>query len=135
MMQKILIVEDNRDCRDLFSVVLRRLGYEVLEAESGRVAIEMVSSELPDLVVMDVTLPEMSGIEATAWIKSNPFTCHISVLICSAVESDQTIAKALRIGVAEFLTKPLGMGSLREVIQRYLPPAVDPSTTAPSLES
>jgi CheY-like chemotaxis protein len=121
MRQKVLLVEDNLDCRELFSLVLRRLGYEVLEAESGPAAIEKAASELPGLVVMDLTLPGMNGIEATAWIKSNPFTCHIPVLICSGAESNQTIAKALTIGAAEFLTKPLGMDSLREVLQRYLP--------------
>jgi two-component system cell cycle response regulator len=120
MMGRILLVEDNADCRELFSVVIRRLGYEVLEAESGPSAIEKASSELPDLIVMDVTLPGMNGIEATAWIKSNPFTCHIPVIMCSAVQSDQTIAKALKIGAAEFLTKPVGMDSLREMLHRYL---------------
>ena len=133
MRQKVLLVEDHRDCRDLFSVVLRHLGYQVLEAESGPAAMEKASSELPDLILMDVCLPGMSGIEATTWIKSNPFTCHIPVLMCSAMQSEQAIAKALTIGAVEFLTKPVSPDSLREVIFKYLSPPADPSTTAPSL--
>ena len=123
MTQKILLVEDNPDCRDLFAIVIRRLGYQVIEAESGTGALEQASSELPDLILMDVSLPRMSGIEATARIKSNPFTCHIPVIMCSASHSEQTVAKALRVGAAEFLKKPVSMDALREVIERYLPSA------------
>jgi len=127
MMQKVLLVEDNRDCRDLFSVIVRSLGYQVVEAESGPAALEKASSEQPDLILMDVSLPGMNGIEATAWIKSNPFTCHIPVVMCSALQSEQTVAKALRIGAAEFLIKPVSPDSLREVLHSYLPSAVDAS--------
>jgi CheY-like chemotaxis protein len=132
MMRRILLVEDNADSRELFSLVIRRLGYEVLEAESGPAALEKVSSELPDLILMDVSLPGMNGIEATAWIKSNPFTCHIPVLICSAWQNQETVAKALTSGAVEFLMKPVSPDSLREVLGRYLGSAegkgVDPIT-------
>ena len=124
-MGRILLVEDNADCRDLFSFVIRRLGYEVLEAESGPAAIEKTLSELPDLVIMDITLPGMNGIEATAWIKSNPFTYHIPVLVCSAWQREQTVAKALTSGAVEFLMKPVSLDSLCEALRRYLPNAVD----------
>ena len=122
-MQKVLVAEDNRDCRDLFSVVIRRLGYQVLEAESGTAAVEKTFNELPDLVLSDVSLPGMSGIKATAWIKNNPVTCRIPVIICSAFPGEQILNEALKAGAAEVLTKPLSPASLREVLHSYLPSA------------
>jgi CheY-like chemotaxis protein len=122
MIRKILLVEDNADSRELFSLVIRRLGYEVLEADSGPAALEKASSELPDLILMDISLPGMNGIEATAWIKSNPFTCHTPVLMCSAWQNQQTIDKALTSGAAEFLMKPVTPDALRAILARYLGP-------------
>ena len=126
-MQKVLVVEDNPDCRDLLAVVIKKSGYQVIEAENGRAALEKASSEMPDLILMDVSLPGMNGIEATAWIKSNPFTCHIPVLTCSAWLSKQTVAKALNTGAVEFLMKPVSPASLREVIHKYLSLAIQAS--------
>jgi len=121
MMQKVPLVEDNRDCRDLFSIIIRRLGYRVVEAESGTAAVEKTYNELPDLVLMDVSLPGMNGIKATARIKSNPVTCCIPVVMCSALHSEQIVHEALSAGAAEFVSKPVSVDSLREVLQTYLP--------------
>ncbi|HZA52766.1 MAG TPA: response regulator [Candidatus Udaeobacter sp.] len=81
MKRKILIVEDNDDCRELLAMCIKRLGYEVCEAVTGIEAIEQASAMHPDLIMMDLNLPEMSGAKATALLKANPGTTDIPVIV------------------------------------------------------
>ena len=87
-MPKLLLVEDNEMNRDMLSRRLRRRGYEVVTAEDGQVGVDMASSETPDLILMDMSLPGLDGWEATRQIKSVPETQGIPVFrvqILSAV--------------------------------------------------
>ncbi|PYR96397.1 MAG: hypothetical protein DMG16_27940, partial [Acidobacteria bacterium] len=82
--KKILIVEDNNDCRELFVQLVNRLGYDTIEAVSGTGVINLASKLHPDLILMDLNLPEMGGGEATARLKANRSTKDISVIISTA---------------------------------------------------
>ncbi len=79
--KKILIVEDNADLRDLLTIVIRRLGHEVAIAITGEEAVEHASAMKPDLILMDIGLPNLNGVEATKQIKADPTTKHIPVVI------------------------------------------------------
>jgi CheY-like chemotaxis protein len=119
--KKILVVDDNDDCRALLSLCISRFGYEVFEAATAREAVERVTAVHPDLIMMDLSLPGMSGEEATTCLKANPTTREIPVLISTAFIAGTQINRALEAGASEVLHKPLDLLRLREVLSRYLP--------------
>lgn len=120
--QKILIVEDNCDCRELLAVVLRRSGYEVTEAATGLAAVDQASAILPDLILMDLGLPGITGDEATARLKANPSTKDIPVIVNTAFHKGALVERAIAVGAAEILHKPISFQALHEVVRRYLSP-------------
>jgi len=117
---KILVVEDNSDCRELLAIVLRRSGYEVAEAATGLAAVEQASATHPDLILMDLGLPGISGDEATARIKADPSTRDIPVIVNTAFNNGPLVERALAVGAAEIMHKPISFEVLREVVGRYL---------------
>jgi CheY-like chemotaxis protein len=119
--KKILVVDDKDDCRALLSLCINLLGYEVFEAATAREAVDRVTTIHPDLIMMDLSLPGMSGEEATTCLKANPATREIPVLISIAVTAATQINRALETGAAEILHKPLDLLMLREVLSTYLP--------------
>ena len=119
-MKKILIVEDNSDCRELLALVLRRSGYEIAEAATGLEAIEQAAATHPDLILMDLGLPGITGDEATARLKADPATKDIPVIVNTAFHKGTLIDRAIAVGAAEILHKPISFEALREVVRRYL---------------
>ena len=117
---KILIVEDNNECRDLVAKLINRIGYEVIEADSGKEAIGKACEMLPDLILMDMSLPDMTGDKIIARLKANPATRDIPLIITAALLERTVRNHALRAGAAEILEKPFSIPTLREVLDRYL---------------
>lgn len=117
---KILIVEDHPDSREILVFQLRHMGYEAIEAASGPEGIEKALGYSPDLVIMDLGLPGMNGIEATVKLKQDPKTTHIPVIAYTAWKDQNHKDRALGAGMAEFLTKPTPPKVLEEVLQRVL---------------
>lgn len=120
MSAKILIVEDHQDSREILRIQVRALGYEVIEAVNGEEAIEKARVEGPHLIIMDLGLPVMNGIEATIKLKQDPRTASIPVVAYTAWSKDQFEVRAREAGVIEFLAKPTPPTVLREVLQRVL---------------
>ena len=118
MPAKVLIVEDHPDSRQLLSIQIERLGYEVIEAGSGEEAIEKALAEDPELIIMDLVLPGMNGIEAAVVLKHNLKTSRIPIIAHSAWKEEKE--KALRAGMVEFLLKPTPTNVFRQVLQRIL---------------
>jgi len=121
MATRILLVEDNEFNRDMLSDRLQRKGYEVIAAEDGEKGIECALSELPDLILMDLSLPIISGWEATQQIKSNPKTHHIPVIALTAHAMVGDREKALQAGCDDYDTKPIEFARLLEKIGKLLP--------------
>jgi len=119
-MRKILLVEDNDLNRDMLSRRLSRRGYEVLVAVDGAQGIEMARSLTPDLILMDVGLPGIDGLEATRRLKAEPGTSTIPVvaLTANAMAGDQE--EALAAGCDEYDTKPVDITRLVGKIQALL---------------
>ena len=84
MRYKVLVVEDNTDCRELFATIIRHLGFEVVEADDGEIGVQKALSEKPDLIFMDIGMPSMSGIEATVCLRESAVTKNVPVIICTA---------------------------------------------------
>jgi CheY-like chemotaxis protein len=119
--KKILVVDDNDDCRTLLSLCINRFGYEVFQAATAREAVDRAEVVHPDLIMMDLSLPGMSGEEATTCLKANPATRKIPVLISTAFAAGTQVNRALEAGASEVLHKPLDLLKLREVLSKYLP--------------
>ena len=118
--KKILIVEDNNDWRDLLAQFISLFGYDAIQANSGREAIGKAFEMHPDLILMDMYLPDIAGDEITARLKANPATRGIPVIITTALLERTTRNHALHAGAAQILEKPFGMPTLREVLDRHL---------------
>ena len=118
--KKILLVEDNHDVRALLALFMKRLGYTVLEAATGLEAIDLASTVQPDLIMMDLRLPEMNGAETTARLKANPSTRDIPLLVITASGASIDRRRALDAGAAEILLKPIDVTTLSNVLRRYL---------------
>lgn len=120
MSAKLLIVEDHEDSREILKVQLEALGYEVIEAASGEEGLEKAFVETPRLIIMDIGLPGINGIETTAKLKGNPKTAHIPVVAHTAWKEEDYREKAEKAGMVAFLTKPSPPKVIKEVIQRFL---------------
>ena len=122
-MPKILLVEDNEMNRDMLSRRLKRRGYEVVIAINGAAGVEMASSEVPDLILMDMSLPVMDGWEATKNIKAAPDTESIPIIALTAHAMSGDREKALAAGCDDYDTKPIELSRLLSKIQSFLPAA------------
>lgn len=117
---KILIVEDHPDSRDILAIQLRLMSYEVIEAVDGQEGIEKAEAENPNLIIMDLGLPGINGIETTVRLKQNSKTAHIPVIALTAWQEQDYKDKALQAGMAGFLSKPTPPRILRDAIERCL---------------
>jgi CheY-like chemotaxis protein len=117
-MCRILLVEDNELNRDMLKRRLTHRGHEVILAANGRQGIEVARSEKPDLVLMDLSLPEMDGWQATRLLKNDAGTCAIPVVALTAHAMLGDREKALEAGCDDFATKPVDLPLLLETIGR-----------------
>jgi two-component system, cell cycle response regulator DivK len=117
---KILLVEDNEMNRDMLSRRLERYGYSVVTAHDGQQGHAMASSEAPDLILMDIGLPEMDGWEVTRLLKSNKETLHIPIIALTAHAMVSDRQKAFESGCDDYDTKPVEFTRLREKIDNLL---------------
>jgi two-component system cell cycle response regulator DivK len=118
--KKILVVEDNNDQRELLMKILNHFGYDVIEAGSGTAAINQASDAHPDIILMDMNLPEMTGDQIAACLKANPATRDIPVVFTTAFLLQALKNRARFAGTAEILQKPFSLITLREILDRYL---------------
>jgi two-component system cell cycle response regulator DivK len=118
---KILYVEDNDDNVYMLKNRLSRAGFIVLIAPDGMQGIAMATSEQPDLILMDLTLPDIDGEEATRRIKAHPATKHIPVIALTAHAMSGDREKAMAAGCDDFDTKPVDMPRLLEKIAAFKP--------------
>jgi len=109
----VLIIEDDITNRELFRACLTKCGYLVLEAEDGRNGLSVAEGSSPDIIIMDVMMPVMDGIECTRRLKANPKTQDIPVIIVSAKESGADTLAGLDAGADEYLTKPIRTAELQ----------------------
>lgn len=119
-MPRILLVEDNEMNRDMLSRRLERYGYSVITAPDGRQGHAMAASEAPDLILMDVGLPEMDGWEVTRLLKSNESTRYIPIVALTAHVMQSDREKAFQSGCDDYDTKPIEFSRLREKIENLL---------------
>jgi len=119
-MAKILLVEDNEMNRDMLSRRLMRKEHDVITAEDGRIAIEMAHSESPDIILMDMSLPEIDGWEATRRLKASDVTKGIPIIALTAHAMSGDREKAMAAGSNDYDTKPVDFPRLMSKINALL---------------
>ncbi len=119
-MAKILIAEDEPDIRELVAFTLRFAGYEVATATNGEEAVQMTARENPDLILMDVRMPRMTGYDACRAIKADPRFKDIPVVFLSAKGQESEIKAGLEAGAEEYLLKPFAPDQLTERVREIL---------------
>lgn len=117
---KILLVEDNETIRNAFAILLEDSGYRISQAGSGREALERAAADLPDLILMDLGLPDTNGLDVTRQLKADPTTRDTVVVAITgrALETDQ--AACLAAGCAGYLAKPIDTSELLRRIPEFL---------------
>jgi two-component system cell cycle response regulator DivK len=119
-MPKVLLIEDNEMNRDMLSRRLARRGFDVLMAVDGRQGVQMAKSEMPDLILMDMSLPVLDGWEATRQIKAEPSTKSIPVIALTAHAMAGDRDKSLQAGCDDYDTKPIELLRLLDKMDRLL---------------
>ena len=128
MAKKILIIEDQAQLRCMLALALRYMNYEPLEAEDGYAGIQTSLKEHPDLVLLDLGLPGMSGIDTARKIKENPQTGEIPIVALTGWEPRQFETQTRQVGMAAYLQKPVSIATIIEQIESLTPP----NTSQPS---
>jgi two-component system, cell cycle response regulator DivK len=118
--KKILIVEDNELNMKLFHDLLEVHGYETLQTKDGREALQLAREHRPDLILMDIQLPEVSGLEVTKWIKADDELKSIPVIAVTAFAMKGDEEKIRSGGCEAYIAKPISVNSFLETIQTVL---------------
>lgn len=119
MMNKILVIEDDSQTLQLLEFLLKRAGFEVMAATDGKEGVRK-SLLKPDLIIIDIMLPRMSGLEVIVKIKDNADTRKIPILILSALGQEEFVSAALKKGADEYITKPFSTGFITAEVKRLL---------------
>ncbi len=118
--KKVLVVEDQASFREFLHVTLAKLGLEVSTALTGKIALTKAKEFAPDLILLDVMLPDMDGYEVCRMMRENPHLALIPIIFVSAVGSDKHIQRAMAAGATDYLVKPLSMDDVKALVNRYL---------------
>ncbi|MFA5515864.1 MAG: response regulator [Desulfuromonadales bacterium] len=117
---KILIVEDEESLLKLESILLTSKGFDVKGVPNGQAALDSIAEEPPDLVLLDIMLPEIDGFEVCRRIKADPVTKHLPVIMLTAKKSREDMARGEKVGADWYITKPFKSAMVIETIQRFL---------------
>jgi two-component system, cell cycle response regulator DivK len=120
---RILIAEDHPDNREMLTRRLERRGYEVRCAENGAEAVDMAKASLPDLILMDISMPVMSGIEATKMLRQTPDTAAVKIVALTAHAMESARRECMEAGCDDFATKPVDFAGLIALIEKHAPVA------------
>ena len=119
-MAKILVAEDEKDIRELVAFTLRFAGFDVLLAVNGVEAVDLAEAEQPDLIILDVRMPKMTGYEACRQLKENSRTSDIPVVFLSAKGQEMEIQQGLDSGAVEYILKPFAPDELTDQVRDIL---------------
>ena len=116
--QKVLVVEDNELNMKLFRDLLDAFGYETVECRDGSQVIDLAREVSPALIIMDIQLPEVSGLDITRWVKDDPQLSHIPVLAVTAFAMRADEQRVMEAGCEAYLSKPIQISSFMRAVDR-----------------
>jgi len=117
---KILVADDNQQIRMLVGAALRSLGHQLLEAVDGEAAVETAVREKPDLVLLDVNMPKLSGFEVLGFLRRRPETAGIKVIMLTTAAQKTDLKHGVDLGCNDYVTKPFDPKLLRETVEAVL---------------
>ena len=118
----VLLVEDNEDNLVVYRTILEHVGYNVIEARDGEEGVEAAKRELPDLILMDISIPKMDGWEATQRLKADAETRDIPIVALTAHALEEDRQKAVQAGCDGYLAKPVEPRRVVQEVERFLGP-------------
>ena len=121
---KILVIEDHKDIR-LYLKVLFSANYTVILAENGEEGVRMARKEMPDIILSDVMMPVMNGFECTRILKEDVKTCHIPIILLTALVGDMDVVKGIEYGADDYIAKPFNPDVLRSKVKRLIKSRMD----------
>jgi two-component system alkaline phosphatase synthesis response regulator PhoP len=116
----VLIVEDEPDAAELFAEMMRVSGFRVLKTSSSTPALNLIATERPDIIILDIMMPEISGLDILRRMRQDPELATIPVIVVSAKSTPADIKIGLEAGAFTYLTKPIGFLELKEAVERAL---------------
>ncbi len=122
MAKKILIVEDYPATSEMMANLMKMEGFEAMIASDGMAGLKAAGSWHPDLILLDIMMPEMDGFEVCEKLKKNPETANIPVVIVSVRAADESVRKGRATGAVDYIPKPFDPFKLIELVKKYLPP-------------
>ena len=131
MKKKILIVEDNEDSLEILGLRVTAIGYQVIKARNSKEAIAFAEAEGPDLIFMDMELPDVDGVKTTTILRQNPKTSRIPVVALTAWMSELWREKASKVGIVNYLLKPVSPQTLKQTIEQFTNGSPSPADNRP----
>ncbi|WP_458068847.1 response regulator [Rhodanobacter sp. BL-MT-08] len=122
-MARILIVDDSPSQLLGIKRIVEKLGHEAFSAEDGAAGVEVAKQELPDLILMDVVMPNLNGFQATRTISKNPETAHIPIILVTTKDQETDKVWGMRQGAKAYVTKPIKEEDLVKTLNEFLPGA------------
>ena len=119
-MKRILIVEDNEDNMYLIGFIVKKRGYEVVEARNGQEGVEYAMKKKPDLILMDIQLPDFDGLETTRRIRKLEQTSNVPIIALTSYAMAGDRQKALEAGCTGYIEKPINPSTIMDEIEKYL---------------
>lgn len=115
----VMIIEDETDAAEMFAEMMRVNGFRVIKMFSSAPAISLIAQEKPDLIILDVMMPDISGIEVLRYIRRDPKLEKIPVIIVSAKSMPSDIKNGMDAGASLYLTKPVGFLELKQAVENF----------------
>lgn len=125
----VLIIEDEEDAAELFAEMMRVSGFHVMKTSSSAPAISMMNENRPDVVILDIMMPDISGLDILRQMRRDPELSHIPVVVVSAKSMPADIKNGMEAGAFTYLTKPVGFLDLKEAVERAVGSPTKPSST------
>ena len=115
----VMIIEDETDAAEMFAEMMRVNGFRVIKMFSSGPAISLLAQEKPDLIILDVMMPDISGLEVVRYMRRDPALAKIPVIIVSAKSMPNDIKTGLEAGASMYLTKPVGFLELKQAVENF----------------
>ena len=116
----VMIVEDEPDAAELFAEMMRVSGYRVLKASASTLAMRMITEQKPDIIILDIMMPDISGLEILHFMQREADLAKIPVVVVSAKSMPSDVRDGLDAGASIYLTKPVGFADLKSAVERAL---------------
>jgi DNA-binding response OmpR family regulator len=120
MTYKILSIEDTTSFRRLIKMTLEFEGYEVVEAEGGRPGLELARAQIPDLILLDLMMPDLGGLDVCQELKKDARLSKIPIIVLSSSDDSDEIERCLQLGAQDYLLKPFRPAMLLDIVRKYI---------------